>query len=139
MCWSVLQEKQTVFHQQTYTVFKEKHQTVCREPYLHSLGDLVHILGLDDGPQVVLQDLGEIVLELRAPEVGQDLLPIGGVLRETGVPVRKGLVNLFGSASGLGSLSGPITALDARFQFLGGARQAVAVDARRVRKDLMGP
>ena len=76
-------------------MFKEKHQTVCREPYLHSLGDLVHILGLDDGPQVVLQDLGEIVLELRAPEVGQDLLPIGGVLRETGVPVRKGSVNLF--------------------------------------------
>ena len=29
--------------------------------------------------------------------------------------------------------------LDARLQFLGGARQALAVDARRVRKDVLGP
>ena len=33
---------------------------------------------------------------------------------------------------------GPITALDARLQFLGGTRQALVVDARRVRKDVMG-
>ena len=29
--------------------------------------------------------------------------------------------------------------LNARLHFLGGARQAVAVDARKVRKDVMGP
>ena len=39
-------------------------------------------------------------------------------------------------------VSGPITALaaaDARLQSFGGALQALAVDASRVRKDLMGP
>ena len=40
-------------------------------------------------------------------------------------------------------VSGPIAALAAaspqRLQFLGGARQALAVDARRVRKDVRGP
>ena len=45
-------------------------------------------------------------------------------------------------------VSGPITAnaaalglrrLDARLRFLGGARQALAYDARGVRKDVMGP
>lgn len=47
---------------------------------LHGFGDLVHVLGLDDGPQVVLQDLGEVVLQLRTSEVGQDLLPVGRIL-----------------------------------------------------------
>ena len=36
-------------------------------------------------------------------------------------------------------VSGPIAALEARFEFLGAARQALAVDARRVRKDVRGP
>ena len=35
-------------------------------------------------------------------------------------------------------VSGPIAA-DGRLQFLGGAPQALAVDARRVRKDVSGP
>ena len=39
-------------------------------------GDLVHVLRLDDGLQVVLQDLGEVVLQLGSPEVGQDLGPV---------------------------------------------------------------
>ena len=41
-----------------------------------SLRDVVHILGLGDGLDVVLQDAREVVLQLRAPEVGQDLLPV---------------------------------------------------------------
>lgn len=43
---------------------------------LDSLGDLVDVLGLDNGFQVILQNLGKVVLELRATEVGQDLLPV---------------------------------------------------------------
>lgn len=48
--------------------------------YLDSFGDLVDILGLDEGLEVILQDLGEEVLQLRAPKVGKDLRPVGGVL-----------------------------------------------------------
>ena len=48
--------------------------------YLDSPGDLVDILGLDDGLKVILQDLGEVVLQLGATEVSEDLLPVWGVL-----------------------------------------------------------
>jgi len=51
--------------------------------YLNSLRNLVHILGLDDGLEVVLQDLGEEVLQLRATEIGQDLCPVWGILKNT--------------------------------------------------------
>ena len=44
------------------------------------LRNLIHILGLDDGFQIILQDFGEVVLELAAPKVGQDLRPVGRVL-----------------------------------------------------------
>lgn len=43
-------------------------------PYL---GDVVHVLRLDDGLEVVLQDAREVVLQLAAAEIGQDLLPVG--------------------------------------------------------------
>ena len=46
-----------------------------------SLRYVVHILGLGDGLDVVLQDAREVVLQLRAPEVGQDLLPVWRRLR----------------------------------------------------------
>lgn len=49
-------------------------------PYLDRLWDLVDVLRLDDGPQVVLQDFGEVVLQLGASEVGQDLLPVWRIL-----------------------------------------------------------
>ena len=49
--------------------------------YLDSLGDLVDVLGLDEGLEVVLQDLSEEVLQLWAPEVGEDLRPVRGVLK----------------------------------------------------------
>lgn len=41
---------------------------------------MVHVLGLDDGLEVVFQNLGEVVLELRAAEVGEDFLPVRRVL-----------------------------------------------------------
>lgn len=44
--------------------------------YLDRLWDLVNILRFDDGPQVILQNFSEVVLQLRTSEVGQDLLPI---------------------------------------------------------------
>lgn len=37
---------------------------------LDGFGDLVDVLRLDDGPQVVLQDFCEVVLQLRTSEVG---------------------------------------------------------------------
>lgn len=47
---------------------------------LDGLWDLVDVLRLHDGTQVVLQDFGEVVLQLRASEVGQDLLPVWRIL-----------------------------------------------------------
>lgn len=49
--------------------------------YLDSFGDLVDVLWLYDGLEVVLQDLGEIVLQLGASEISQDLLPVRGSLQ----------------------------------------------------------
>lgn len=47
----------------------------------HGLGDVVDVLRLDDGVQVVLQDAREVVLQLAATEVREDLLPVRRVLR----------------------------------------------------------
>ena len=44
-----------------------------------SLRDLIDILRLDDGLQVILEDLGEVVLELGASEVLDHVVPIRGV------------------------------------------------------------
>lgn len=41
------------------------------------LGDVVHVLRLDDGLHIVLQHPLEVVLQLAAAEVGQDLAPVG--------------------------------------------------------------
>lgn len=49
---------------------------------LDSLGDLVHVLWLDQRLQVILQDLGEVVLQLGAAEVRQDLRPVRRILDE---------------------------------------------------------
>ena len=42
----------------------------CLHGTFHRLRDLIHVLRLNDGFQVVLKDLGEIILQLAAPEVG---------------------------------------------------------------------
>ena len=53
------------------------------------------------------------------------------------------VVNLYGSASGFSERTNHsplrLRRLNGGLQFLGGARQALAVDARRVRKDVRGP
>ena len=57
--------------------------------YLNSPGDLVHVLWLDDGLEVILQDLGEVVLQFRAAEVDQDLLPIWRFLQRYVVCIKR--------------------------------------------------
>jgi hypothetical protein len=42
---------------------------------------LIHILGFDYGLEIVFQDLGEVVLQLTAPEVSEDLRPVGRILK----------------------------------------------------------
>ena len=43
---------------------------------------MVHVLGFDDGLEVVLQDAGKVVLQLAAPEVRQNFLPVRQVLHQ---------------------------------------------------------
>jgi hypothetical protein len=47
---------------------------------LHCLGDVVNVLRLDDGLQIVFQNLREVVLKFGTTEIGQNFLPIGRVL-----------------------------------------------------------
>ena len=56
---------------------------MCSAPY--GFGDVVDVLRLDDGVQVVLQDAREVVLQLAAAEVRQDLLPVRRALSCTEV------------------------------------------------------
>mmetsp|Transcript_6539 Transcript_6539/g.14453 ORF Transcript_6539/g.14453 Transcript_6539/m.14453 type:complete len:436 (-) Transcript_6539:536-1843(-) len=44
----------------------------------HRAGDVIDVLRLDRGLDVVLQNFGEVVLEVGAAEVDEDLLPVGG-------------------------------------------------------------
>jgi hypothetical protein len=57
------------------------------EQFLHlspySLWDLINVLRLDQGLQIILQDFGEVVLQLGATEVAEDLLPVRRVLEAT--------------------------------------------------------
>ena len=52
-------------------------------------------------------------------------------------------LNLYGSASGFSVWTNHsplrLRRLEGRLRFLGGARQALAMNARRVRKDVKGP
>jgi hypothetical protein len=41
-----------------------------------SLGDVVDVLRLDGRLQLILENAREVVLQLAAPEVGEDLLPV---------------------------------------------------------------
>lgn len=52
-----------------------------------SPGDLVDILGLNHGLEVIFQELGEVVLEFRSTEVLDNILPVRGV----GVAAQVGL------------------------------------------------
>ena len=50
---------------------------------LDSLRDLIDILRFHNRLQVVLQDFGKVVLQLRATEIFQNLLPVRGVVIAT--------------------------------------------------------
>lgn len=50
---------------------------------VHRSRDVVHVLGLDDRFQVVLQDAGKVVLQLRSAEIREDVLPVRGCLQHT--------------------------------------------------------
>ena len=60
----------------TNNLLKPGAATLELEAVPDGLGDVVDVLGLGDGLDVVLQDAREVVLQLRAPKVGQDLLPV---------------------------------------------------------------
>ena len=47
---------------------------------LHRSGDVVDVLGLDHRAEFVLENLGEVILKLRAAKVLEDLGPLGGVV-----------------------------------------------------------
>lgn len=49
---------------------------------LNSFRDLVDILRLDDGFQIIFQNLGEVILELRSAEILEDFCPVWWVLRQ---------------------------------------------------------
>lgn len=44
------------------------------------LGEMVDVLGLDDGLEVILENLCEVVLKLGSTEVLQNILPVGDVI-----------------------------------------------------------
>ena len=66
--------------------------------------DLIDILGLNDGLEVVLKNLGEVVLQLRTTEVLQDLLPVRRVVVTAEVGLQLAAQNLQSS-----TLSGTVT------------------------------
>ena len=48
--------------------------------YLHGFRDLVDVLGLDDGFDVIFEQFGEVVLQFRTTEIGQNISPLWGFL-----------------------------------------------------------
>lgn len=71
---------------------------------LDGSGDLVDVLRLDDSLEVVLEDLCEVVLQLRTTEVLENLLPIRRVVVAAEVRLQLSAQNLQGS-----TLSGTVT------------------------------
>jgi hypothetical protein len=63
----------------------------------NSPGDLVHILRLDHGLEVILQKLGEIVLKLGTTEVLDNILPVRDVIVSAQVGLELSTQNLEGS------------------------------------------
>lgn len=43
-------------------------------------GNVVHVLRLDKGLQVILENLRKVVLKLRSSEVLENFLPVGGIV-----------------------------------------------------------
>ena len=58
--------------------------------------NLVHVLRLDHGLQVIFQDFREVILELRAAKVGQDLGPVGRIVKPAQIGLLLSSQNLEG-------------------------------------------
>jgi hypothetical protein len=71
---------------------------------LDGSGDLVDVLRLNNSLEVVLENLGEVVLQLGTTEVLENLLPIRGVVEAAEVGLQLAAQNLQGS-----TLSGTVT------------------------------
>eukprot|EP00656_Telonema_subtile_P042231 TRINITY_DN47736_c0_g1_i1.p1 TRINITY_DN47736_c0_g1~~TRINITY_DN47736_c0_g1_i1.p1 ORF type:complete len:139 (+),score=5.15 TRINITY_DN47736_c0_g1_i1:48-464(+) len=72
---------------------------------LHGLGDLIDVLGLDDGLDLVLEEVLEVGLVLATTEVLHDLLPggLGAVLTQIGLDLALEDVKGGGLTSTVGS------------------------------------
>lgn len=72
---------------------------------LDGLWNVVHVLRLDDGLDVVLQNLSKVVLELRTPKIGQNVVPARRIIIATKIRLliarqnlqRSGLANTVGA------------------------------------------
>jgi hypothetical protein len=71
---------------------------------LDGSGNLVDVLGLDNGLEVVLEDLCEVVLQLGTTEVLENLLPVRGVVEAAEIGLQLAAQNLQSS-----TLSGTVT------------------------------
>jgi len=91
---------------------------------LDGSGDLVDVLGLDDGLKVVFENLGEVVLQLGTTEVLENLLPVRGVVVAAEVGLQLAAQNLQGS-----TLSGTVTTNETQDLTRSGHGQSVELEA----------
>lgn len=67
--------------------------TLALEHFLHRLlaldgtGNVINILGLDEGFEIILEDFGKVILQLGSSKVFENLLPIRRVLQHVPAPV----------------------------------------------------
>jgi hypothetical protein len=85
---------------------------------------LVDVLRLNNGLEVVLENLCEVVLQLRTTEVLENLLPVRGVVEAAEVGLQLAAQNLQGS-----TLSGTVTTNETQNLTRSGHRQSVELEA----------
>ena len=86
--------------------------------------DLVDVLGLDNGLEVILENLCEVVLQLGTTEVLENLLPVRGVVVAAEVGLQLAAQNLQGS-----TLSGTVTTNETQDLTRSGHGQSVELEA----------
>jgi hypothetical protein len=91
---------------------------------LDGSGDLIDVLGLDNGLEVVLENLCEVVLQLGTTEVLEDLLPVRRVVEAAEVGLQLAAQNLQGS-----TLSGTVTTNETQNLTRSGHGQSVELEA----------
>jgi hypothetical protein len=90
---------------------------------LDGSGDLVDVLRLNNSLEVVLENLGEVVLQLGTTEVLENLLPIRGVVEAAEVGLQLAAQNLQGS-----TLSGTVTTNETQDLTRSGHGQSVELE-----------